>query len=157
MSLTLNACLLLPLRGDAKDLAELEKVLETEKIMGLFTEFPSNPLLQCPDLKRLTELARKHGFPVVVDDTIANFHNVDLLNGPHAADVTVTSLTKLFSGRGASAVSHSAYVAVRRRRIRLISMQPPPYMRPGMRECRGHGHSLNRRGRSPFCDTWQGT
>lgn len=42
-------------------------------------EFPSNPLLQNPDLGQLSALGREHGFPMVVDDTISNFHNVDLL------------------------------------------------------------------------------
>jgi len=91
-------------KGDAADLKTLENILEKEEIMGIFTEFPSNPLLQNPDLGKLTELGRKHGFPVVVDDTISNFHNVDLMRaeggGEGGVDVCVSSLTKLFSGKG---------------------------------------------------------
>ena len=30
-------------------------------------------------MARLSALGAQHGFPVVVDDTIANFHNADLL------------------------------------------------------------------------------
>lgn len=66
-----------------------------------FTEFPSNPLLQVPDLKHLVELGRRYNFPVVVDDTVGNVHNLNLTGGSHGADVVVSSLTKLFSGKGA--------------------------------------------------------
>jgi cystathionine gamma-synthase len=84
-------------RGDDADLRRVEEILASEQIAGLYTEFPSNPLLVCPDLERLDELSRRHGFPLIVDDTIAGFHNVDLLP---AADVVVSSLTKSFSGAG---------------------------------------------------------
>ena len=84
-------------RGDDADLGRLEEILASQQIAALYTEFPSNPLLVCPDLERLDELSRRHGFPLIVDDTVAGFHNVDLLP---AADVVVSSLTKSFSGAG---------------------------------------------------------
>lgn len=90
-------------KGDAEDLKTLESLLAEEEITAVFTEFPSNPLLQIPNLGRLAELGRQHGFPVVVDDTISNFHNVDLMGGGgegHGVDICVSSLTKLFSGKG---------------------------------------------------------
>ncbi|KAM3573036.1 hypothetical protein VYU27_004969 [Nannochloropsis oceanica] len=95
-------------RGDVADLKTLEGILKEEEIMAVFTEFPSNPLLQCPDLGKLTELGREYGFPVVVDDTISNFDNVDLMGaergreggGYGGIDMSVSSLTKLFSGKG---------------------------------------------------------
>jgi cystathionine gamma-synthase len=65
--------------------------------MALFTEFPSNPLLRTPDLERIRKLADKYDFCVVVDETIGNFINVNVL--PYA-DVVVSSLTKVFSGDG---------------------------------------------------------
>jgi len=65
----------------------------------LVTEYPSNPLLNCPDLKALRALADEHDFALVVDDTIGNFANLDLLSSG-LADAVCTSLTKLFSGRG---------------------------------------------------------
>jgi cystathionine beta-lyase/cystathionine gamma-synthase len=37
---------------------------------------------------------------VVVDDTVGNVHNLNLMGGSHGADVVVSSLTKLFSGKG---------------------------------------------------------
>lgn len=89
-------------KGDAKDLATLERVLEQRpntNWSALFTEVPSNPLLQCPDLERLRELADKHDFFLVVDDTIGNFLNIDMIESG-LADAVCTSLTKLVSGRG---------------------------------------------------------
>lgn len=61
----------------------------------MFCEFPGNPLLKTPDLARIRALADKYDFGVVVDETIGNFLNVNVL--PYA-DVVVSSLTKVFSG-----------------------------------------------------------
>lgn len=87
--------------GDGSDLAALTAELEAgqTRVVALFTEFPSNPLLKCPPLPALRVLADRFAFPIVVDDTISNFANCDFL-GSGAADVVVTSLTKLFSGAG---------------------------------------------------------
>lgn len=63
--------------------------------MCLVTEFPSNPLLRSPNLRRLRALADKYEFLIVVDETIGNFVNVEVM--PYA-DVVVSSLTKVFSG-----------------------------------------------------------
>jgi len=84
-------------RGDAADLAELRDLLTREEIAGLFCEFPGNPLLNTPDLPALHAVAAAHGAPVVVDDTIGTFFNVDVL--AHA-DFIATSLTKAISGEG---------------------------------------------------------
>jgi cystathionine gamma-synthase len=82
--------------NNASELDDLEKRLEGgEKILSLFCEFPSNPLLNSPDLKRIRALADKYDFAVVVDETIGNFLNVHVL--PYA-DIAVSSLTKIFSG-----------------------------------------------------------
>ncbi|KHE84507.1 PLP-dependent transferase [Neurospora crassa] len=61
----------------------------------LFVEFPSNPLLVSVDLGRLRKIADEYDFPVVVDDTVGSFCNLDVLP---VADVVVSSLTKTFSG-----------------------------------------------------------
>jgi cystathionine gamma-synthase len=83
--------------GDAAELEQIAALLRVERLSGVFTEFPSNPLLASPDLERLAALARRHEVPLVVDDTISGWMNVDLLA---AADVVTTSLTKSFSGVG---------------------------------------------------------
>jgi cystathionine gamma-synthase len=84
-------------RGDAAELAQLTQVAETEPLLGLFCEFPGNPLLASPDLKAIDGLAREHDFPVLVDDTLGALVNVDVLP---VADVVTCSLTKFFSGAG---------------------------------------------------------
>ena len=72
-----------------------------KKIGGVFTEFPTNPLLKAPNLKRLHSLSKRYGFLLVVDDTIGNFANLDLLHHSDVkVDILCTSLTKIFSGRG---------------------------------------------------------
>lgn len=82
--------------GSDEELNDLEKRLESgERYVALFTEFPSNPLLRSPNLERIRSLADKYDFCVVVDETVGNFINVNVL--PYA-DVVVSSLTKVFSG-----------------------------------------------------------
>ncbi|KAI0659897.1 PLP-dependent transferase [Cubamyces menziesii] len=88
--------------GLDSDIDELEKLLEKESqssegppVLALFTEFPSNPLLRSANLPRLRQLADKYDFLIVVDETLGNFVNVEVL--PYA-DIVVSSLSKVFSG-----------------------------------------------------------
>lgn len=82
--------------GDDQSLDELESNLESGmKIMALFCECPSNPLLKTPDLYRIRALATKFNFAVVVDETVGNFLNIHVLP---IVDMVVSSLTKVFSG-----------------------------------------------------------
>ena len=87
-------------RGDRDDLVQLEAVLMAgliirpttttttttttppvmNRVVAIFTEFPCNPLLTCPDLHQLTALSRRYGVMLIVDDTIASFANADLLH-----------------------------------------------------------------------------
>ena len=64
-------------------------------ILALFCEFPSNPLLRSPNLKRLRALADEYKFLIVVDETVGSFVNVHVLPD---VDIMATSLTKIFSG-----------------------------------------------------------
>ncbi|KAF8842963.1 PLP-dependent transferase [Paxillus ammoniavirescens] len=89
--------------GLDSDIDTLENLLAEESsrnplyppILALFTEFPSNPLLRSADIPRLRALADKYDFVLVIDETIGNFVNVEVL--PHA-DIVVSSLSKIFSG-----------------------------------------------------------
>lgn len=89
--------------GHEEDIDALEALLEGESkknpgcppIMCIVTEFPSNPLLRSPNLQRLRDLADKYDFLIIVDETIGNFVNVEVM--PYA-DIVVSSLTKVFSG-----------------------------------------------------------
>jgi cystathionine gamma-synthase len=82
--------------GRDSDLDDLERRLESgERYLALFTEFPTNPLLNSPDLPRIRQLADQYDFALVVDESVGNFINVNVL--AHA-DIVVSSLTKAFSG-----------------------------------------------------------
>ncbi|KAJ1542142.1 hypothetical protein HK096_009620, partial [Nowakowskiella sp. JEL0078] len=89
-----SGCLFLG-HGIENDIKLLEEALQKEKFSALFCEFPSNPLLKSPDLRKLRKLADIHGFLIVVDETIGNLVNVSVLE---FADIVVSSLTKIFSG-----------------------------------------------------------
>lgn len=82
--------------ASSDDLDKLETLLRSgHRFLGLFCEFPGNPLLTCPDLGRIRRLADEFDFAVVVDETIGTFANINVLP---AADIVVSSLTKIFSG-----------------------------------------------------------
>lgn len=81
--------------GEDVDIDEVERLCKEEKILALFCEVPSNPLLKTPDLKRLRALADKYNFAIIVDDTVGNMLNIDVHD---YADVVASSLTKVFSG-----------------------------------------------------------
>lgn len=82
--------------GNDEDLERLETLLQAgQKITSLFCEFPSNPLLRSANIQRLRQLADTYEFLIIIDETIGNFVNVEVL--PHA-DIVVSSLTKIFSG-----------------------------------------------------------
>lgn len=82
--------------GSSACLDDMEKRLESgERFLALFAEFPSNPLLNSPDLLRIRQLAEKYDFAVVIDETVGNSINIDVLRH---ADVVASSLTKVFSG-----------------------------------------------------------
>ncbi|KAF9955180.1 hypothetical protein BGZ72_003952 [Mortierella alpina] len=92
-------------RGEDEDIDQLEKevlertlgenVAEEDKILAVFCEFPSNPLLKSSNLVRLGQLADMYGFMIIVDETLGNFVNVRILE---YADIVVSSLSKIFSG-----------------------------------------------------------
>lgn len=82
--------------ASSEELDELERLLKDgQRFLALFVEFPGNPLLTCPDLKRIRKLADEFNFAVVIDETIGTFANVNVLQ---YADIVVSSLTKIFSG-----------------------------------------------------------
>ncbi|RKP23454.1 pyridoxal phosphate-dependent transferase [Syncephalis pseudoplumigaleata] len=84
--------------GSEEELDELEKRLADpaqERILSIFCEFPSNPLLKTPNIRRLRALADQHDIPLLIDASVGGFSNCLLF--PYA-DVMIVSLTKLFSG-----------------------------------------------------------
>ena len=85
--------------GDDASLDQLERMLKIdgERFSCLICEFPSNPLMKSPDIQRIKKLSNDYGFLVIVDDTVGNPFNIDIIEH---CDIVVTSLTKLFAGEG---------------------------------------------------------
>jgi cystathionine gamma-synthase len=86
-------------QSDVFDLATLRKLFaeQGDRIAGLITEVPTNPLIQTPDLAAIRDLCREHGALLLIDPTIASPLNIDVL--PYA-DVLVNSLTKYTGSEG---------------------------------------------------------
>lgn len=74
----------------------LQRIVRGE-FAAVFTEVPTNPLLRCVDLERVSAACREGGTPLVVDDSAVGPHNVRVLP---LADVVTFSLTKWLSGAG---------------------------------------------------------
>lgn len=67
---------------------------------AIFTETIPNPRNDIVDIGRVAEVARRHGLPFVVDNTIATPFLIRPFE--HGADVVVHSSTKFLSGHGAA-------------------------------------------------------
>ncbi|SFW56424.1 methionine-gamma-lyase [Sinomicrobium oceani] len=79
------------------DMTATEKVEAaiTEKTKMLYCEVVSNPLLEIADMQSLSAIAKKHGIPLVVDNT---FSPLTIAPARHGADVVIHSLTKFING-----------------------------------------------------------
>ena len=84
---------------DVNDSAALERLFAERgnRIAGVLTETPTNPLIQTPDVPALAALVRRHGARLVLDPSIASLFCVNVL--PHA-DIVVNSLTKFAGSDG---------------------------------------------------------
>ena len=79
---------------DITDLKAVENSI-TEDTKVLYCETVSNPLLEVADLRALSKLAKKHGIPLVVDNTFSPLMVSPLELG---ADICIHSLTKFING-----------------------------------------------------------
>ncbi len=79
------------------DVAALEALID-DKTRALFCESIGNPAGNVVDLQALSDMAHKHGVPVIVDNTVATPY----LCRPFefGADIVVHSLTKYIGGHG---------------------------------------------------------
>lgn len=78
------------------DYEAIEKEFARPETTLLMLEAPTNPMLQVPDLAKLTELAARHGVTTVLDNTFSGLHN----HGQFKIDLYVHSLTKYANGHG---------------------------------------------------------
>jgi len=79
------------------DFAGFDSAID-ENTKAIFCESIGNPAGNIVDIKRLAEIARKHGVPLIVDNTVAT----PFLCRPFelGADIVVHSLTKYIGGHG---------------------------------------------------------
>ena len=84
---------------DVGDLHSLEQLFakQGERIAGVMTEFPTNPLLQATDLGRVRELCDQYGSLLFVDPTMVSPKNAKVT---HLADIVINSLTKYAGWEG---------------------------------------------------------
>jgi cystathionine gamma-synthase len=84
---------------DVRDTAGLEALFAEhgQRLAGVITEAPTNPLVQTADLGALAALCRRHRARLVIDPSITSVWNVDVL--PYA-DAVVSSLTKYTASEG---------------------------------------------------------
>jgi O-acetylhomoserine/O-acetylserine sulfhydrylase len=83
-----------------EDAAAFEPAID-DRTKALYVETIGNPQFSIPDFSSLAELARRHGIPLVVDNT---FGCAGYLCRPiaHGADIVVQSATKWIGGHGTS-------------------------------------------------------
>ena len=81
------------------DFEGFEKAIDS-KTKAVFCESIGNPAGNIVDIKRLAEIAHRHGVPLIVDNTVAT----PFLCKPFelGADIVVHSLTKYIGGHGTS-------------------------------------------------------
>jgi len=79
------------------DITNLEVVAQsiTPKTKMIYCETVSNPLLEVADINALSKIAKKHGIPLVVDNT---FSPLSISAIELGADIVVHSLTKFING-----------------------------------------------------------
>jgi O-acetylhomoserine (thiol)-lyase len=85
-------------RFAASDSADAIEKLIDEKTRGIFCESIGNPAGNICDIEKLAAVAKRHGIPLVVDNTVAT----PILLRPidYGADIVIHSLTKFLGGHG---------------------------------------------------------
>ena len=83
---------------DFDDLVTLETHLKDEDIKAVFFETPTNPLLKCYDLRKISGLCQKYGVKSIVDNTFCTSYLQRPLT--MGVDFVVYSATKYLSGHG---------------------------------------------------------
>ena len=70
------------------------------KTKAIFIESLANPGGTFVDIEKIADIARKHGLPLIVDNTLASPYLIRPIE--HGADIVVHSLTKFIGGHGNS-------------------------------------------------------
>ena len=82
---------------DAHNLKELEGAIK-DNTKAVYLETLGNPNSDIPDIDAISEIAHRHGLPVVVDNTFGTPYLIRPFE--HGADIVVHSATKFIGGHG---------------------------------------------------------
>ena len=82
---------------DAHNLSEIENAIRPET-KAVYLETLGNPNSDIPDIDAISEIAHRHGLPVVVDNTFGTPYLIRPIE--HGADIVVHSATKFIGGHG---------------------------------------------------------
>ncbi|MCR5426801.1 MAG: O-acetylhomoserine aminocarboxypropyltransferase/cysteine synthase [Lachnospiraceae bacterium] len=82
---------------DAHNLQEVEAAIR-ENTKAIYLETLGNPNSDIPDIDAISEIAHRHGLPVVVDNTFGTPYLIRPIE--HGADIVVHSATKFIGGHG---------------------------------------------------------
>ena len=82
---------------DIHNLEEVEAAINDDT-RAIFLETLGNPNSDIPDIDAVSELAHKHGLPVVIDNTFGTPYLIRPIE--HGADIVVHSATKFIGGHG---------------------------------------------------------
>ena len=82
---------------NAHDLKEVEGAIQNDT-RAIYLETLGNPNSDIPDIDAISEIAHKHGIPVVVDNTFGTPYLIRPFE--HGADIVVHSATKFLGGHG---------------------------------------------------------
>lgn len=85
--------------ADMDDVSTIESQID-EKTKAIFCESIANPGGIVTDLEAVSAVAKKHGIPLIVDNTLATPYLIRPFE--HGADIVVHSLTKFIGGHGNS-------------------------------------------------------
>ena len=84
---------------NAHDLKEVEGAIKPNT-KAIYLETLGNPNSDIPDIDAISEIAHKHGIPVVIDNTFGTPFLIRPIE--HGADIVVHSATKFIGGHGTS-------------------------------------------------------
>ncbi|MDA9299858.1 aminotransferase class I/II-fold pyridoxal phosphate-dependent enzyme [bacterium] len=82
---------------DGADFKAIDEAID-EKTKALYCESIGNPLGNIIDLKKLADIAHKHGIPLIVDNTVPTPYLCRPID--FGADIVIHSLTKYMGGHG---------------------------------------------------------
>ncbi len=82
---------------DIHNLQEVEAAIQSNT-KAIFIETLGNPNSDIPDIEAVSEIAHKHGIPVVIDNTFGTPYLIRPIE--HGADIVVHSATKFLGGHG---------------------------------------------------------